>query len=94
MDLTTLQHDVDDGVLVVTLNRPDQLNAFTVTMAEELEWTFQHVNDRDDIRAVIVTGAGARSARVWISRSPVTHSGSTRPNGRHSPTWTTCPIRR
>jgi enoyl-CoA hydratase/carnithine racemase len=58
MDLTTLQHDVEDGVLVVTLNRPEQLNAFTVTMAEELEWTFQHVNDRDDIRAVIVTGAG------------------------------------
>ncbi|MCK0173743.1 crotonase/enoyl-CoA hydratase family protein [Mycolicibacterium sp. F2034L] len=58
MDLTTLQHDVEDGVLIVTLNRPEQLNAFTVTMAEELEWTFGHVNDRDDIRAVIVTGAG------------------------------------
>lgn len=58
MNLSTLQHDVADGVLTVTLNRPDSLNAFTVEMADELEWTFRHVNDRDDVRAVIVTGAG------------------------------------
>lgn len=58
MNLSTLQHDVTDGVLTVTLNRPDSLNAFTVEMADELEWTFRHVNDRDDVRAVIVTGAG------------------------------------
>jgi enoyl-CoA hydratase/carnithine racemase len=49
---------VEDGVLTVTLNRPDALNAFTVTMAEELERTFIEVNDQDDVRAVIVTGAG------------------------------------
>ncbi|MGE2832553.1 crotonase/enoyl-CoA hydratase family protein [Mycobacterium sp. SMC-4] len=58
MNLRTLRHDVNDGVLTVTLHRPDSLNAFTVEMADELEWTFRHVNDRDDVRAVIVTGAG------------------------------------
>ncbi|MDO5627873.1 MAG: crotonase/enoyl-CoA hydratase family protein, partial [Mobilicoccus sp.] len=54
----TLEHHVDDGVLTVTLSRPEELNSFTVTMAKELERTFVEVNDRDDVRAVIVTGAG------------------------------------
>lgn len=55
---TTLTHHLDDGVLTVTLDRPDQLNSFTLTMAEELERTFREVNDDDEVRAVIVTGAG------------------------------------
>ncbi|WP_134325157.1 crotonase/enoyl-CoA hydratase family protein [Cumulibacter soli] len=54
----TLSHSIDDGILTITLNRPDQLNSFTVTMAEELERSFREVNDNDDVRAVIVTGAG------------------------------------
>lgn len=58
MSLQTLDRSVDDGVLTVTLDRPGQLNAFTVTMAEELERTFREANDDDSIRAVIVTGAG------------------------------------
>jgi len=58
MALQTVAHSVDDGVLTVTLNRPEQLNAFTVTMADELERTFREVNDDDTVRAVVVTGAG------------------------------------
>ncbi|MFD3945508.1 crotonase/enoyl-CoA hydratase family protein [Streptomyces sp. NPDC058579] len=58
MTWTTLHHRVDDGVLTVTLDRPDRLNAFTPTMAGELERTFTEVNDNDDVRAVVVTGAG------------------------------------
>ncbi|MFF9011640.1 enoyl-CoA hydratase-related protein [Streptomyces sp. NPDC014870] len=61
MTWTTLRHRVDDGVLTVTLDRPDRpdrLSAFTPTMAGELERTFAEVNDNDDVRAVIVTGAG------------------------------------
>jgi enoyl-CoA hydratase/carnithine racemase len=55
----TLQCTVDaDGVALLTLSRPEQLNAFTVTMARELEHFFT-VDARDDaIRAVVVTGAG------------------------------------
>lgn len=56
--LTTISCDMQDGVLTITLDRPDNLNAFTVTMADELERTFREVNDRDDIRAVVVTGRG------------------------------------
>ncbi|MFO6453453.1 MULTISPECIES: crotonase/enoyl-CoA hydratase family protein [unclassified Aeromicrobium] len=58
MNFSTLRHDLDDGVLTVTLSRPDQLNAFTVTMADELERTFAAVNEDDDVRAVVVTGEG------------------------------------
>lgn len=58
MAYETLEHHVDDGVLTITLHRPEQLNAFTVTMARELERSFRDVNDDDSVRAVIVTGAG------------------------------------
>ncbi|GAB3497294.1 crotonase/enoyl-CoA hydratase family protein [Flexivirga lutea] len=58
MSFETLHHAVDDGVFTVTLHRPEQLNAFTVTMADELERTFREVNDDDAVRAVIVTGSG------------------------------------
>lgn len=58
MELTTLTHENEDGILTVRLNRPDHLNAFTVEMAQELEHTFRSVNDDDSVRAVIVTGNG------------------------------------
>ncbi len=58
MTFTTISHDLEDGILTVTLDRPDQLNSFTVQMADELERTFREVDDDDAVRAVIVTGAG------------------------------------
>lgn len=58
MTYTTITHTIDDGVLTVTLDRPDHLNSFTPQMADELERTFREVNDDDSVRAVIVTGAG------------------------------------
>ena len=48
----------DDGIATLTLDRPDALNAFTVTMATELEQFFRDAADDDDIRAIVVTGAG------------------------------------
>lgn len=55
----TLAWDVDaDGVATLTLNRPDQLNAFDLTMAGELEQLFRTDAHADDVRAVVVTGAG------------------------------------
>jgi len=55
----TLRYDVDDdGILLLTLNRPDHLNAFTVEMADELENAYRHANSDDAVRAIVVTGAG------------------------------------
>ncbi|WP_446663617.1 enoyl-CoA hydratase-related protein [Flexivirga sp. B27] len=61
MSCETLEQAVDDGILTITLHRPEQLNAFTVTMADELEAAFRTVNDDDSVRAVIVTNIGANT---------------------------------
>ncbi|MFT4672677.1 MAG: enoyl-CoA hydratase/carnithine racemase [Pseudohongiellaceae bacterium] len=58
MIFTTLRHEIEKNILTVTLNRPDQLNAFTVDMANELITVFKQANDNDEIRAIVVTGAG------------------------------------
>src|SRR6056297_2976091 len=49
---------VEDGIATITLNRPDRMNAFTVTMMEELIAAFDRTDADDAVRAVIVTGAG------------------------------------
>src|SRR5437763_7695440 len=58
MDFEELLYDVADGVLTITLNRPDRLNAFTPTMGRELIAAFDAADADDDVRAIIVTGAG------------------------------------
>ena len=58
MSYNTLGTYLEDGVLVVTLNRPDQMNAFTVEMARELISVFNDASDDDEVNAVIVTGQG------------------------------------
>ena len=58
MDFETITYEVADGVLTITLNRPDRLNAFTAQMGRELIEAFDAADDDDDVRAVIVTGAG------------------------------------
>jgi enoyl-CoA hydratase/carnithine racemase len=58
-DWETLRWEVDgDGVATLTLHRPDVLNAFDLTMARELERVFLDAARDDDVRAVVVTGAG------------------------------------
>jgi enoyl-CoA hydratase/carnithine racemase len=58
MDFEQITTELADGVMTITLNRPDRLNAFTGTMGEELRAAFDRVDADDDVRAVIVTGAG------------------------------------
>jgi enoyl-CoA hydratase/carnithine racemase len=55
---TTLDYSVEDGILTLSLDRPDQLNAFTVTMAEELVHAFDRAGVDDDVAAIVVTGRG------------------------------------
>jgi len=58
MDFREIRYEVDDGVLTVTLDRPDRLNAFTPVMRDELIEAFDRADAEDEVRAVIVTGAG------------------------------------
>ena len=50
--------DVTDSILTITLNRPDRLNAWTAQMGQELRSAFDEADADDEVRAIIVTGAG------------------------------------
>ena len=57
MTYQTLLYQVENRILTITLNRPEQMNAFTVEMANELEHAFKTASDDDNIGAIVVTGA-------------------------------------
>lgn len=55
---TTLLSTLDDGVLTITLNRADKLNAWTYQMGAELRAAITAANDNPEVDALVVTGAG------------------------------------
>ena len=57
-DFEEIRAQAADGVLTITLNRPERLNAFTETMRRELIAAFDLADADDAIRAVVVTGEG------------------------------------
>jgi enoyl-CoA hydratase/carnithine racemase len=58
MAYETILYDVADQILTITLNRPDKLNAYNPTMQAELIAAFDAADADDNVRAIIVTGAG------------------------------------
>ena len=58
MQYNTIDYQAKDFILTLTLNRPEQLNAFTVEMAHELVHAFDRASADDAVRAIVVTGAG------------------------------------
>ena len=58
MEFECILYDVKDKVLTITLNRPDRLNAYTGQMQSNLIEAFDKAGKDDDIRTIIVTGAG------------------------------------
>ncbi|WP_434674478.1 crotonase/enoyl-CoA hydratase family protein [Pseudomonas sp. R1-15] len=59
MSYKTIRYEVgDDGILLLTLSRPEQLNAFTVDMCSELADAYRRASGDDTVRAIVVTGDG------------------------------------
>ena len=58
MDYSTILYNLEDNVLTITLNRPEILNAFNRDMLAELIDALDRADGDDDVRAIIVTGAG------------------------------------
>ena len=58
MDYKTLSYAVEEGILTLTLNLPEKLNAFTLEMARELVEAFNQASEDDEVGAIVVTGAG------------------------------------
>lgn len=57
-DYKEIIYDVANGVATVTLNRPDKLNAWTFSMEGEYRHALADAESRDEVRAIIITGAG------------------------------------
>lgn len=64
---------LEDGILTLKLNRPDRLNAWTATMARELMAAFDRADTDDEVRAVVVTGAG----RAFCAGADLERGGET-----------------
>jgi len=58
MDYEQIRCEVDGPLMIVTLNRPEKLNAYTGQMGAEITDAFARADRDDTVRAVIVTGAG------------------------------------
>ncbi|NBE98385.1 enoyl-CoA hydratase [Nonomuraea sp. KC401] len=73
MAFTEIGYEVSDRVATVTLHRPERLNAFTLTMRAELIEAFDLADADDDVRAVVVTGAG----RAFCAGADLSGGGDT-----------------
>ncbi|MEA3019733.1 MAG: hypothetical protein QOI47_1257 [Actinomycetota bacterium] len=73
MEYEQIKCDVADNIATITLNRPDQLNAFTGGMMGEMIDAFDQTDADDDVRAVIVTGEG----RGFCAGADLSSGGST-----------------
>ncbi|HEX4539689.1 MAG TPA: crotonase/enoyl-CoA hydratase family protein [Acidimicrobiales bacterium] len=82
MGYEQIAYEVDDRILTITLDRPDHLNAFTVTMLHELLDAFDRADADDEVRAIVVTGRGrAFCAGADLSAGP-TAFDNRGPSGR------------
>ncbi len=64
----TLLYEERDGVAFVTLNRPEQLNAFNSVMQRELRSLWRGLRRHDDVRCIVLTGAGEKAFCTGIDR--------------------------
>jgi enoyl-CoA hydratase/carnithine racemase len=79
LDYSTILYDVEDGILTITLNRPDALNSFTNDMMLEMIDACDRADADDSVRAIIVTGAGRGfCAGADLSRGGATFDSSKR----------------
>jgi enoyl-CoA hydratase/carnithine racemase len=89
MAYETLDYTIADHILTLTLNRPDKLNAFNGPMMNELLAAFDAADADDDVRAIIVTGAGrAFCAGADLSAGAKTfdyEARADRPDKQHVP---------
>ncbi len=73
VELDTLRYEEADGVATVTLDRPEVHNAFNETMQAELRQTWRALKTNDNVRAIVLTGAGERAFCTGIDRGDVRH---------------------
>ncbi len=75
MSYDTLLYEEDDGVAVITLNRPDVYNAFNTKMCDELSGLWRELATNDAVRCVVLTAAGEKAFCTGIDRSEIPTEG-------------------
>lgn len=80
MTYETIRYEAKDGVAVLTLSRPDKLNAFTGVMMNEMIDAFDRSDADDAVRAVIVTGDG----RAFCAGADLSSGANTFDFAKHS----------
>ncbi len=68
-DYDTIAYEEKDGVAWVTLNRPDRMNAFNALMQSEVKDCWRKLRGHDDVRAIVLTGAGEKAFCTGIDRT-------------------------
>jgi E-phenylitaconyl-CoA hydratase len=80
MEFKAITFDVADHIATITLDRPDQLNAFNDAMAEEVGWAWNAVRDDDDVHVAVLqangerafcTGVDIKGGATWFYRANV-----------------------
>lgn len=61
MSYSTLLTTLDNGILTITINRPDKLNALNATVFTELEMVTDEIQSNPEIKSAIITGAGPKA---------------------------------
>lgn len=61
MSHETLRTEIDDRVATITLDRPDRMNAFSERLTEEFKTAVRQLDQDEDVRVIIVTGAGGKA---------------------------------
>ncbi|HUC04427.1 MAG TPA: enoyl-CoA hydratase/isomerase family protein [Acidimicrobiales bacterium] len=82
-DFETLLYQESDGVGVVTLNRPEVHNAFNRTMQMEMRELWMHLRRHEEVRVVVITGAGEKAFCSGIDRTETIEEGFL----KEGPTW-------
>ncbi len=72
MEYNTLEYKVEEQILTLSLNRPEQMNAFTVEMASELIHAFNRASEDDEVSVIVVTGKG----RAFCAGMDLTREGN------------------
>jgi len=87
-NFSELLFEVKEHIATITMNRPEKMNAMTLTMEDELKAAFKLCQDEEDIRVLILTGTGRRGFSTGMDvsklidlegKQPALRSGQTVP---------------
>ena len=61
MNFSSVKTTLENNIFIITINRPDKLNALNKTVLQELDMAVQQVYDDTNIKAAIITGEGTKA---------------------------------